>query len=242
MPIKEELPQEHAEATRIIEACQEAYGPLFTSFVAALFPSLKLETPVCCCSEANYENIFSLTGDEIPLPRKVTHYALVGNDVKPVSEGDALFTFFPVKSGLLLTVDKKQLMSKLAPIVPEYAARVIDDVQEDRLQMLSRWRYLLSRKLQSLLFGYYSVNTSGIITRNDESYPAFNLSLRELMQNVSGEYGDYVLVSGGRAYTPEEVAHNEALILSQAQLAPSENALIGALQTRAAYEATVKGL
>ena len=42
MPIKEELPQEHAEATRIIEACQEAYGPLFTSFVAALFPSLKL--------------------------------------------------------------------------------------------------------------------------------------------------------------------------------------------------------
>jgi hypothetical protein len=77
---------------------------------------------------------------------------------------------------------------------------------------------------------------------NDEGYPAFSLSLRELMQNVSGEYGDYVFVSGGRAYTPEEAARNEAKLLSQAQLAPSKNALLGILQTRAAYEATVKGL
>jgi hypothetical protein len=48
-------------------------------------------------------------------------------------------------------------------------------------------------------------------------------------------------VSGGQAYTPSEAARNEAKLLSQAQLAPSKNALLGILQTRAAYEATVKG-
>lgn len=145
-------------------------------------------------------------------------------------------------AGFLLTALGEALVAKLVPFVPDYAARVMGDVQDARMKMLDKWRYLLSRKPESLRFGYYSVNESGVITMNDEGYPAFSLSLRELMQNVSGEYGDYVFVSGGRAYTPAEAARNEAMLLSQAQLAPSKNALLGVLQTRAAYEATVRGV
>lgn len=243
MNIPEGLSQEQVdEAIRITDASEKAYGPVFATLISLLLPSLSLGTPAYCLPEDEYEEIFGPALGAEGVPDGPVYYAVDGDGLKPVTAGEALIAVFPVNAGFLLTALGEALVAKLAPFVPDYAARVMGDVQDARMKMLNKWRYLLSRKPESLRFGYYSVNESGVITMNDEGYPAFSLSLRELMQNVSGEYGDYVFVSGGQAYTPSEAARNEAKLLSQAQLAPSKNALLGILQTRAAYEASVKGL
>lgn len=128
-----------------------------------------------------------------------------------------------VQGGFLYSIDMSYLLSVLGNVASGlYTKQDLEIASRHRMEALNALEKFL-RKGETGKIGIYSLNDSPRITVKGVSYPAFCVTMQDLLSAcVKNGYG---LKLGNTVRTPGEVLSHAVQVVERLEIAPSKNAL-----------------